>query len=208
MHFFQRSQCKRNDGFRVTNNYNDIQIQSNYRSYFAATIREIFLFLLVTYIFSQFHADLHVSTRNSTVPFVSSYNGLSHCFTLCNFMVQIRFLLNINTLGNARYRVLTAVVINLVSWDAVFCRHVTNISDKRSASVFRVQQNIEEWLPDPEATCTCRKLFTSWQRKIRDSKTSIWEMFALPTSYSVFALSVLPYGFSFECQLCSILQTA
>lgn len=45
--------------------------------------------------------------------------------------------------GNAKYKVLTAVVINLVSWDAVFCRHVTNISDKRSASVFRVKQHNE-----------------------------------------------------------------
>jgi len=52
----------------------------------------------------------------ATLQYLLSVQTMAYLSVLhCNFMAKIRFLLNINTLGNARYRVLTAVVINLVS---------------------------------------------------------------------------------------------
>jgi len=133
----------------------------------------------------------------ATLQYLLSVQTMAYLSVLhCNFMAKIRFLLNINTLGNARYRVLTAVVINLVSWDAVFYRHATNISNQRSASVFRVQQQNAEWLPDPEATRTRRELFTSWRgvklqtRKFQSGKCSHYVRVA------ACSLSVFPQGFS------------
>jgi hypothetical protein len=75
--FLKRSQCNRNDGFRVTNSHTDIRIQSNYKSFFTATTRKIILSCPKHRLFSKFHADLYVIIRNYTVPFVSSYNDVS-----------------------------------------------------------------------------------------------------------------------------------